>query len=204
MSADFVQHFGAALHYYDSVDSTQQAARAAVHAGAPEGSVFVAEQQTAGRGRHGHHWVSPPGAGIYASLVLRPRRPVNKLLWLSLAAGLGVADGVEQCCGVHSELRWPNDLLLGGRKFCGLLLEAETEAAVLGFGINVRRTALPSELSAIATCLDEHTAVRCDRALLCRAVVDALLRRYAAWNGGDDEAVRREFECRSRYARGLP
>ncbi len=194
---ELAARFGPALHFLESIGSTQHEALAAAGGGAPEGSLFVAEQQTAGRGRHGHIWISPPGAGIYASLLLRPRRPVNKLLWLTLAAGLAVAGAVQQVCGVAAEIRWPNDLLLEGKKFCGLLIESDGGAAALGFGINTSPAALPPELSEIATFLP------CDRSVLCIAAVDSLLQRYAAWNTGDDEAIREEFERRSGYARGL-
>lgn len=194
---DLAARFGSALHFFESIGSTQEEALAAAAGGAPEGSLFVAEQQTAGRGRHGHVWISPPGTGIYASLLLRPRRPVNKLLWLTLAAGLGVADAVQRICGVEPEIRWPNDLLLRGKKFCGLLIEADGTAAALGFGINTRPTAFPPDLAAIATFLS------CDRSALCIAAVESLLQRYAAWNAGEDEAIREEFERRSGYARGL-
>ncbi len=199
--------FGAALRFFEQVDSTQQAAMAAAREGAEEGSLFAAEQQTAGRGRHGHQWSSPPGAGIYASLLLHPRRPAAKLPWLTLAAGLALADAVQAVCGLQSDLRWPNDLLLQGKKFCGILLECSGEgvdmAAALGFGINVAGSALPAELSPTATALDQHTAAPCRRDRLCIAAVEALLRRYAAWQQGDDAALRRDWERRSGYARGL-
>lgn len=194
---DLAARFGSTLHFFESIGSTQEEALAAAGGGAPEGSLFVAEQQTAGRGRHGHVWISPPGAGIYASLLLRPRRPVNKLLWLTLAAGLGVADAVQRICGLEPEVRWPNDLLLEGKKFCGLLIEAEGGTAALGFGINTRQTAFPPDLAGIATFLP------CERSALCIAAVESLLQRYADWRGGDDEAIREEFERRSGYARGL-
>lgn len=194
---DLAARFGSALRFFESLGSTQQEALAAAAGGAPEGSLFVAEQQTAGRGRHGHTWISPPGAGIYASLLLRPRRPVNKLLWLTLAAGLGVADAVQTVCGVEPEIRWPNDLLLQGKKFCGLLIESDRDAAALGFGINTSAAAFPPDLAAIATFLP------CDRSPLCIAAVESLLQRYAAWSAGEDEAIRQEFERRSGYARGL-
>ncbi|MGH9482206.1 MAG: biotin--[acetyl-CoA-carboxylase] ligase [Terriglobales bacterium] len=118
--------FGGEVHRFGETASTQELALAAAAAGAGEGTLFLAESQTRGRGRHGHAWSSPPGAGLYASLVLRPRRPAAELPVLTLAAGLAVADAVRMVAGVEPELRWPNDLLLQGRKFCGLLLEAAT------------------------------------------------------------------------------
>ncbi|HET9784513.1 MAG TPA: biotin--[acetyl-CoA-carboxylase] ligase, partial [Terriglobales bacterium] len=174
-----------------------------------EGTLFVAETQTAGRGRHGHQWVSPAGVGLYASLLLRPRRPAAALLLLTLAAGLAVAEAVEAETGLHADIRWPNDLLLADKKFCGLLIESAPEPAgliaVLGFGINLRPAAFPPELAAIATALDLHTAKPVAREPLLAAVLAAIERRYRDWCRGDDAdaALRREFESRSRYARGL-
>lgn len=199
-------HFGPALHWYETVDSTQAAALEAARSGIPESALFVAERQTSGRGRHGHDWESPPGAGIYASLLLRPQRPVADLLWLTLAAGLAVADAVVEICRLAPEIRWPNDLLLEGKKFCGLLIETggAEAAAALGFGINVRPAALPPELGSIATSLEAYMPLPCSRAALCIAVVEHLRRRYQAWKReGGSAKLRQEWEQRSRYARGL-
>lgn len=201
--------FGAITHRFPEIDSTQRAAFQAARTGADEGTLFVAETQTAGRGRHGHAWASPPGAGIYASLLLRPRRPAAALLLLTLASGLAVADAVEAGTGLRADIRWPNDLLLEDKKFCGLLIESAPEPdgliAVLGFGINLRPAAFPPELTAIATALEVHTARPVAREPLLAAVLTALERRYRDWcrGGAADALLRREFEVRSRYARGL-
>src|SRR5690348_3559706 len=108
--------WGDALHRFPSLPSTQTAALAAAPAGAAEGTVFLADTQTAGRGRHGHTWSSPAGSGLYLSILLHPRRPVPAMMLFTLAAGLAVADAVAAVTGVQPELRWPNDLLLAGRK----------------------------------------------------------------------------------------
>src|SRR5205085_5743129 len=100
----------------------------AAAAGAPEGSVYLAEEQTAGRGRGGHGWNSARSAGIYCSVILRPQVAPADVLMLSLATGLAVRDAVEQVTGLRADLRWPNDLLLGGKKFCGILIEMNAEA----------------------------------------------------------------------------
>jgi BirA family biotin operon repressor/biotin-[acetyl-CoA-carboxylase] ligase len=204
-----VAAFGSVIQRFAAVDSTQRAALQAARAAAEEGTLFLAETQTAGRGRHGHQWASPPGAGIYASLLLRPRRPAAALLLLTLAAGLAVAEAVEAETGLRADIRWPNDLLLEGRKFCGLLVESAPEAdgliAVLGFGINVRPAAFPPELAGIATALENHTQQPVRQEPLLAAVLSALEHRYRAWSRGEagDAELRREFEARSRYARGL-
>ena len=109
-------------HHYYKVGSTSVEAMESASSGAPEGSVFVAEEQTAGRGRGAHQWESAPSAGIYCSVVLRPALPPSEALVLSLAAGLAVHSAVQQIDSrVVPELKWPNDLLIGGKKFCGIL-----------------------------------------------------------------------------------
>jgi BirA family biotin operon repressor/biotin-[acetyl-CoA-carboxylase] ligase len=194
--------FGAAIHSAASLPSTQQAALEAAAAGASEGTLFLAQAQTQGRGRHGHAWHSPPGAGLYLSLVLRPRLTPQQTLPLTLAFGLAVADAVEESCRLRPEIRWPNDLLLEGRKFCGLLLEANPDFAVLGVGINVAPQPFPPELEPIATALEWHTPAPVSRLQLCAAVVRQLERRYLGFAGREREVLA-EFESRSRYARGL-
>lgn len=198
--------FGADIQYFGTVGSTQAAAMAAALAGAAEGTLVVAERQTQGRGRHGHSWTSPPGAGIYASLVLHPQRPAAAMLPLTLASALAVADAVGEVAGLEVEIRWPNDLLLGGKKFCGLLIETTSSGgvdfAVLGFGINVRRRAWPPELAELATTLDEHSPQPTARAQLCAAVVRQVERRYRAWSAGEDAALLHEFEARCPDVRG--
>ena len=132
---------------------------ASAAAGAPEGSVFVAEQQTAGRGRGGHHWQSAASAGIYCSVVLRPPLPPSEALILSLAAGLAVqAQCSRSMRKVSPDLKWPNDLLIDGKKFCGILTEMNAEPTrvrymVVGIGINVNQSQFPVELQPIATSL---------------------------------------------------
>ena len=126
--------------------------------GEPEGAVFLAEQQTAGQGRGGHTWESERSLGIYVSVVLRPALTPAEALLLSLMAGIAVAEAVEQTTGLHPDLRWPNDVLLNGRKFCGILTEMNAEPTrvryvVVGVGINVNQPSFSGELEAIATSL---------------------------------------------------
>ena len=195
------------IRWYAELPSTQTAALQAARAGSAEGTVFVADRQTAGRGRHGHTWESPAGAGLYCSALLWPRRPVADLLLLTLAAGLAAADAVREACGLEAEIRWPNDLLFAGKKFGGILIESAAEGgrlcAALGIGINLRSAALPPELADIATALDKHLPRPCDRQELLAALVDQVARRYRAWTRGEDAALLAEFTARSRYAQGL-
>lgn len=188
-----------------STASTQQLALDAGAAGAAEGAVFTADTQSAGRGRHGHAWASPAGAGLYASVVLRPPGGAAVLLPLTLACALALADAVIAAAGVEPEIRWPNDLLLGGRKCCGILIESAGEGghAALGFGINLQAAALPPALAAEATALDAHATRPIASGPLLAAALAALQARCAACYRGETAAQLAEFERRSAYARGL-
>ncbi len=138
--------FGRSYRYLGTTTSTQDELRAWAEAGAPEGAVVLAEQQTGGRGRRGRPWMSPPGAGLYFSVLLRPRLPLTELLRLSLAAGVALAETAEV-----GGLKWPNDLLApDGRKLAGVLMEAELHGEevrylLLGIGLNVHQAPLPPE-----------------------------------------------------------
>ena len=121
----FDQH----LHHFYKIGSTNTAAMAAAAEGAPEGSVFLAEEQTAGRGRGANSWQSPRSTGIYCSIIVRPALPPSEVLVLSLAAGLALRAAIEQVDSrVKADLKWPNDLLIDGKKVCGILTEMNAEA----------------------------------------------------------------------------
>jgi len=198
------------LHVY-RIGSTNVAAMRAAGEGAPEGTAFVAEHQTMGRGRSGHSWESPPSSGIYLSAILRPALAPADVLALSLALGLAVAAAVEEVAKVRADLRWPNDLLLGGKKFCGILIELNAEVtrvqyAVVGIGINVNQQQFPSELQDIATSLRIETGRSWSRVELTAALLKSLHREYSRLIQSDRGAVRdsilRRFEQHSSYARG--
>src|ERR1700722_11339470 len=114
--------FGEPLHHFYKIGSTNTAAMAAAADGSPEGSVFLAEEQTAGRGRGANTWQSPRSTGIYCSVVLRPKLPPSDVLVLSLAAGLAVQSAIQQVdARITTDLKWPNDVLIDGKKVCGIL-----------------------------------------------------------------------------------
>jgi BirA family transcriptional regulator, biotin operon repressor / biotin---[acetyl-CoA-carboxylase] ligase len=173
---------------------------------APEGSVYVAEEQTAGRGRGGHGWHSARSAGIYCSVILRPQVPPADVLMLSLAAGLAVRQGVEQVTGLRADLRWPNDLLLGGKKFCGILIEMNAEAtrvryAVVGVGMNVNQETFPPGIA--ATSLRMESGRTWSRVELAAALLKSLDREYRRLpNTAARNEVRLRFEQSSSSARG--
>ncbi len=140
--------------YYPSIDSTMRAA-----AGCEAGTIVIADEQLAGQGRHGHAWHSAANAGIYCSVVLEPK-PV-----LTLALGLAAVDAIRRSTGLVCDLRWPNDLMLGGKKTGGILVQLADGAAIAGIGINVNQTAFPPELAHLATSLQlqtGHPACRTD------------------------------------------
>jgi BirA family transcriptional regulator, biotin operon repressor / biotin---[acetyl-CoA-carboxylase] ligase len=202
----FAEH----IHHYFRVGSTNHEAMEAAAADAPEGSVFVAEEQTAGRGRGGHGWHSARSAGIYCSVLLRPTLAPADVLILSLATGLAVREAVEEVTGMSADLRWPNDLLLSGKKFCGILIEMNAEATrvrhvVVGVGMNVNQENFPGELAHTATSLrmETHNGRPWSRVELTAALLKSLDREYR--NLADRSAreqVRRRFEQYSSSARG--
>jgi len=136
------------------VESTQAVAFTLAADGAPDRTVVVAEAQTAGRGRRGRTWHDEPGASLLASILLRPRLLPARLPTLSLAAGIAVAEALERVTGVTPRLKWPNDVLVGGRKLAGILLESRLSATplvVLGVGVNLAQRTFPPALAQRAT-----------------------------------------------------
>jgi BirA family biotin operon repressor/biotin-[acetyl-CoA-carboxylase] ligase len=173
------------IHYFETLGSTQeQAAELAVH-GASHGTVVIAEQQGAGRGRMNRRWHSPPGVNLYISIVLRPRIAPEALPPLSLVAGLALAEAVETVAPGMVGLKWPNDLWLNRKKAGGIIAETIAErgriaAVILGIGINVNlaRDDIPAELRATATSIRAATGAQCDRIALASALFSRLNNRY--------------------------
>jgi BirA family biotin operon repressor/biotin-[acetyl-CoA-carboxylase] ligase len=202
--------FGQHIHHYYKIGSTNTSAMEAAGAEAPEGSVFLAEQQTAGRGRGGHSWESAQSSGIYCSVVLRPLLPPSEALVLSLAAGLAVHAAVQQIDSRAAlDLKWPNDVLIEGKKFCGILTEMNAEATrvryvVIGIGINVNQTKFPAELRDIATSLQIATGRAWSRVELCAALLKSLDREYRDLLAKPDarESILRRFQEGSSSVRG--
>jgi BirA family transcriptional regulator, biotin operon repressor / biotin---[acetyl-CoA-carboxylase] ligase len=202
--------FGAQLHHYYKIGSTNTAAMAAAAEGAAEGSVFLAEEQTAGRGRGAHSWQSARSAGIYCSVVLRPALPPSEVLVLALAAGLAVRAAIEQVDPrVNADLKWPNDVLVDGKKVCGILTEMNAEATrvrfiVVGIGINVNQQSFPKELEAEATSLRLVTGSEWSRVELTAALLKSLDREYRLLVEQADarQSILRRFAGQSSWVRG--
>jgi BirA family biotin operon repressor/biotin-[acetyl-CoA-carboxylase] ligase len=196
-------------HYYKIGSTNSEAMRSAAE-GAPEGSVFLAEEQLAGRGRGAHTWHSARSAGIYCSVILRPAMPPSDALIFSLAAGLAVRAAVAEIAPqLPVDLKWPNDLLLGGKKFCGILTEMNSEATqvhhlVVGVGINVNQVKFPAELREIATSLRIETGTEWSRVELLAALLKSLDREYRSLveDAEARDAILRRFEESSSSVRG--
>jgi BirA family transcriptional regulator, biotin operon repressor / biotin---[acetyl-CoA-carboxylase] ligase len=133
------------IDYYPSVDSTMRAA-----ATLPRGSIVIADEQTAGQGRHGHSWHSAPNIGIYCSIVLDPAPA------LTLTIGLATVEAIAEATGIACDLRWPNDVMLDGKKCAGILVQLIDGKAIAGIGINVNHTEFPPDLATEATSLRMH------------------------------------------------
>ena len=162
------------LRHLASVKSTNVLALEAAQSGAAHGSVWIADEQTAGRGRSDHNWHSPAGDGLYISVLLRPRMALVDALWLSLATALAVQAAIATVTRLAPDIRWPNDLLIGSRKCGGILVETSAVAsqsdapvmlrhAVIGVGINVNQQSFPAELRALATSLLRESGERWER-----------------------------------------
>jgi BirA family biotin operon repressor/biotin-[acetyl-CoA-carboxylase] ligase len=204
----FEQH----LHHFYKIGSTNTAAMAAAAEGAPEGSVFLAEEQTAGRGRGANSWQSPRSTGIYCSVILRPELSPSEVLVLSLAAGLAVRAAIEQVDSrITTDLKWPNDVLIGGpnggKKVCGILTEMNAEATrvrfiVVGVGINVNQASFPKDLP--ATSLRLATGSEWSRVDLAAALLKSLDSEYRQLLEDPEarESILRRFTEASSWVRG--
>lgn len=192
---------------FESVPSTNSEAARQAMAGAAEGLVIVAGEQTAGRGRLDRKWISPAGAGLYFSIVLRPGAEISLWSLLPLMAAVAVHDALLEACGLETDIKWPNDILFDGRKLCGILAETTETAAgravVVGIGINLTAGAFPTELRAVATSVQDATGTMPDAEALLLSLIRALVERYESFCASDGAAaIRREWTSRSSYASG--
>ena len=200
--------FQAHLHHFYKIGSTNAAAMAASAEGAPEGTVFLAEEQTAGRGRGANSWQSQRSAGIYCSVILRPALPPSDVLTLSLAVGLAAQSAIREVDSrIPVDLKWPNDVLIHGKKVCGILAEMNAEATrvryiVVGIGINVNQSNFPREL--LATSLQLTTGSEWSRVELAGALLKSLDREYRQLADDPElkESILRRFAENSSWVLG--
>jgi BirA family biotin operon repressor/biotin-[acetyl-CoA-carboxylase] ligase len=170
--------------------------------GGVEGSVIVANAQSAGRGRHGRPWASPPGAGLYVSVVLRPAARAVPLL--TIAAGVAVAEAIQAATGLTTDVKWPNDVYAHGRKVAGILAEASSSVAagpfdhvVVGAGVNIMPAAYPPEIVNRATSLEAELGRAIDHGMLLAEYLCALASRYRDLQEGRGGAVVRAWRARA-------
>lgn len=199
--------FNSQILHFDSLPSTNLEAAKRAAEGAAEGLCVVAKEQTAGRGRRQRQWVSPAGAGLYFSIILRPQ--FDQSLWplLTLMAAVAAHDALLAAASLETDVKWPNDILVDEKKLCGILAETvDTQsgrAVVVGVGINVRQNAFPPELETIATSVEAATGVTPELANLLESLVRELATHYDVLNqpGGNEEIVR-SWCKRSSYCEG--
>jgi BirA family biotin operon repressor/biotin-[acetyl-CoA-carboxylase] ligase len=186
------------MYWLDSTASTNDVAARLAEAGASEGTTVVAETQTAGRGRHGRVWLSPPGAGLYVSVIVRPGVALSAGdhpgALITLASGVAIAEAVRAVTGLPAEIKWPNDVLIGRRKLAGILTESAVQSGIpqfviIGFGVNLRPAAFPPELALRKTSIEEETTRPADRALLLAEILAAMSERYADLQAGRFDAI---------------
>src|SRR6185437_1131059 len=171
--------FAGKTRHFPSIDSTNTLAMREAEQGQESNTVYLADEQTGGRGRGAHEWHSAAGSGLYVSILVRPTIAPADVLWLSLAAGLAVQAAVRDVTSLAPDIRWPNDLLLSGRKLGGILTELNAEVtrvrhAVIGIGLNVHQPSFPSELAELATSLRIETGKNWSRQDLLIALLHRL------------------------------
>ncbi|MGH9469556.1 MAG: biotin--[acetyl-CoA-carboxylase] ligase [Terriglobia bacterium] len=194
------------VHYFVAGSTNTEALRLAAR-GALHGTVVVAEEQTAGRGRLGRSWYSEKGSGIYASILLRPPFPPSRAPLLTLVAGISAHQAIAQLTDLKPEIRWPNDLLLGGKKVGGILTEMSAEvdrvhSVVLGIGLNVNHVAMPPALSGIASSLRIETGKAYSRVRLTAILLRETERFYRMLLDEGGGAIATRWEQASGFARG--
>ena len=198
------QNWPQPVFYFATIDSTMLEAARLAEAGGAHGAVVVADEQTAGQGRHGHHWHSEPNSGLYISIVLRLVVRADSLPALTLALGLAAADAIAETTGLACDLRWPNDVMLEGRKVAGILVQLLDSAAIAGIGVNVNHATFPAEIAADATSLRIVSNRTYSREQLLMALLGAA-DRYCGLlaAAGGREAILNTFSRRSSYARNM-
>ena len=194
------------VHYFRT-ESTNSAALQLDAQNGPHGTVIIAEEQTAGRGRLGRNWYSEKSKGIYTSIILRPPLSPAAAPILTLLAGVAARHAVRSATGLEADIRWPNDLLVNGKKVCGILTEMKAEVdrlhmVVLGIGINVNHSSMPEELQEIATSLALEGGRSYSRLQILAELLRDVERYYQMFLQEGNAAIVREWSAASSYAQG--
>jgi BirA family transcriptional regulator, biotin operon repressor / biotin---[acetyl-CoA-carboxylase] ligase len=194
-----VRRLAGPIHHFDTLPSTNDLAKELGAGNAPEGTMVVAEGQSRGRGRLGRQWNSPPGAGLYVSILLRPPLPPTDMPQITLTAAVAVVRALQRATGVAAGIKWPNDLVLAGKKLGGLLTEMETESdqirhLVVGLGLNVNNEQLPVELEALATSLKLATGRTFSRLKILQAWLEEMEDLYQLFLAREFAVILREWK----------
>lgn len=174
---------GHPVTFYDSINSTNLQVKLDAENGAKQGALVVADMQTAGRGRRGRSWSSPAGTNVYFTLLLKPEYAADKASTVTLVMALAVAEGIRETCGVEAGIKWPNDIVIKGKKVCGILTEMSVERdyihyVVIGVGINVGKQEFAPEVAATATSLWQECGRKVPRAALVANIMKAFETYY--------------------------
>lgn len=191
---------GKELHFFETIDSTNQKAMECAKAGCSHGTLIVAESQKAGRGRRGRSWESEKGNGIYMSLVLRPDLRPENATGLTLVAALAVTKAIEEIVNVLPQIKWPNDVVINKKKVCGILTEmylegTKIDSVIVGIGVNVHQKGFPIEIKDTATSLDRETGAYHSRSRLIEAILLYFENDYEKYRQtGDFSLLQQEYE----------
>ena len=185
------ERMGRQIRYFSRIDSTNQYAKRIAEEGASDGTLIIADEQTAGKGRSGRTWVTPPSEAIAFTLLLRPKLSPDRISMVTLVMGLAVVNAVNDLYDVNAGIKWPNDVVIGGRKLCGILTEMSAEVRqvnhiVIGVGINANLTSFPEEIKEIATSLKLELGHAVNRAELIARVMTEFERLYAGFEAQGD------------------
>ena len=182
---------GQEIYYYDVTDSTNIRAKELAEEGHPSGTLVVADRQKSGRGRRGRSWDSPSGTGIFMTLLLKPEMNPNHASMLTLVAAMAVARAISKCADTEALIKWPNDIVIGGKKICGILTEMSAQFdfinhIVIGIGINVHNEHFPEEIVETASSILLQTGKRIRRAELIEQILEQFEHYYAIFMETED------------------
>ncbi len=190
---------GTTIYAYKTIDSTNNEAKRQAQLGAPHGSIFVAEQQVSGKGRLGRVWTSPAGEGIAVTILLRPDVSPLHITNITLLTGLAICNAIRSYTSCEAQIKWPNDIIIGSKKVCGILTEMAAEVdrieyVVVGCGINVNNTAFPEELSKKATSLLLESGHKIHRVELLQTILQEFERLLTQYGTRDDSGMLSDYK----------
>jgi len=196
------QVFGRRLFIYDSIDSTNTCAKIFANKGAEEGTVVIADYQTAGRGRFGRTWLAESGSNLLFSIIIRPTYSTDKIGLLPFFVAVGIANAVETVTGMQCECKWPNDILINKKKCCGILMESTSQQnnfdyAIIGIGLNVNQKEFIGDLEGIATSLSSEGGREFDRRNVFSQIMSSLESYYTDVRKGDFNTALKEWKARA-------